>query len=107
MDIEIGPKCRRLLIDGGFENVTIGSFMVTNTDGDPQDFADVIASWKNLFAGKMAQERGDSPSSSNASPRVLMIIFSQRSTPRGMRAGRSGLPRGVSRYECTGKEPSE
>lgn len=61
MDIEIGPKCRRLLIDGGFENVTIGSFMVTNTDGDPQDFADVIASWKNLFAGKMAHERGDSP----------------------------------------------
>ncbi|POF33805.1 class I SAM-dependent methyltransferase [Roseibium marinum] len=59
MDIEIGPKSRRLMLEGGFEDVTIGSFMVTSTDGDPQGFADVIASWKNLFAGKMASERGD------------------------------------------------
>ena len=61
MDIEIGPKSRRLLVDSGFEDLKVGSFMVTNTDGDPQGFADVIASWKNLFAGKMARERGDDP----------------------------------------------
>ncbi len=37
------------------------SFMVSNLDGDPQDFADVIGSWKNLFAGEMARQRGDDP----------------------------------------------
>lgn len=61
MDIEIGPKSRRLLLDAGFDDVRMESFMVTNLDGDPQDFADVIESWKNLFAGDMASQRGDAP----------------------------------------------
>jgi len=60
-DIEIGPKSRRLMLDAGFGEVKMESFMVTNTDGDPQDFADIIAAWRDLFAGKMSTMRGDSP----------------------------------------------
>lgn len=60
-DIEIGPKSRRLMLDTGFKDVKMESFMVTNMDGDPQDFADIIEAWKNLFAGKMATMRGDDP----------------------------------------------
>lgn len=61
MDIECGPKSRRLLQDSGFDKIQMESFMVTNLDGDPQDFADIIESWKNLFAGDMANQRGDTP----------------------------------------------
>ncbi len=61
MDIEIGPKSRRYLIEAGFEDVCAESFMVTNLDGDPQDFADVVQSWEDLFAGDMSQQRGDDP----------------------------------------------
>jgi ubiquinone/menaquinone biosynthesis C-methylase UbiE len=60
MDIEIGPKSRRYMLEAGFDDIRMESFMVTNLDGNPQDFADVIESWKNLFAGDMARERGDS-----------------------------------------------
>lgn len=60
-DIEIGPKSRRLLLDAGFDDVRMESFMVTNLDGDPQDFADIIESWKNLFAGSMTALRKDDP----------------------------------------------
>jgi ubiquinone/menaquinone biosynthesis C-methylase UbiE len=60
-DIEIGPKSRRLLLDAGFDDVRMESFMVTNLDGDPQDFADIIESWKNLFAGNMTALRNDDP----------------------------------------------
>jgi ubiquinone/menaquinone biosynthesis C-methylase UbiE len=60
-DIEIGPKSRRLLLDAGLDDVRMESFMVTNMDGDPQDFADVIEAWKKLFAGEMTALRGDSP----------------------------------------------
>ena len=59
MDIEIGPKSRRLLLDAGFEDIRMESFMVSNMDGDPQGFADVILTWKDLFADSMARERGD------------------------------------------------
>jgi ubiquinone/menaquinone biosynthesis C-methylase UbiE len=61
MDLEMGPKGRRYLIDAGFEDIRTESFMVTNLDGDPQDFADMIQSWENTFAGGMASQRGDSP----------------------------------------------
>ena len=61
MDIEIGPKSRRLLLDAGFDDVRMESFMVTNLDGNPQDFVDIIESWKRLFAGDMAEQRGDDP----------------------------------------------
>jgi ubiquinone/menaquinone biosynthesis C-methylase UbiE len=61
MDIELGPKSRRYMLDAGFDDVRMESFMVTNLDGDPQDFADVIQSWENVYAGRMAVERGDSP----------------------------------------------
>lgn len=61
MDIELGPKSRRYLADGGFEDIKMESFMVTNLDGNPQDFADIIQSWENVYAGQMAVERGDSP----------------------------------------------
>ncbi|PZF75673.1 SAM-dependent methyltransferase [Aestuariivirga litoralis] len=61
MDIELGPKSRRYLIDAGFEDIRVDSFMVTNLDGDPQSFADIIQSWENVYAGEMARDRGDSP----------------------------------------------
>ena len=59
MDIELGPKSRRYLLDAGFEDISMESFMVTNLDGDPQDFADIIQSWEDVYAGKMSVERGD------------------------------------------------
>ena len=49
MDIELGPKQPALMVDAGFEDVRMESFMVTNLDGDPQEFADVIRSWERLF----------------------------------------------------------
>lgn len=61
MDVEMGPKGSRLLLDAGFEDVNIESFMVTNLDGDPQEFADVIAAWEDVYAGEMSVRRGDSP----------------------------------------------
>ena len=59
MDIEIGPKSRQLLVDSGFEDIRMESFMVSNLDGDPEDFAAIIRTWKHLFADNMAGERGD------------------------------------------------
>jgi ubiquinone/menaquinone biosynthesis C-methylase UbiE len=61
MDIEMGPKSRRYMLDAGFEDIMMESFMVSNLDGDPQDFADVIQSWENVYAGEMAVQRGDPP----------------------------------------------
>jgi ubiquinone/menaquinone biosynthesis C-methylase UbiE len=61
MDVELGPKSRRYMIDAGFEDVRIESFMVTNLDGDPQDFSDMIQAWENVYAGQMAVQRGASP----------------------------------------------
>lgn len=60
MDVELGPKSRRYLIDAGFDDVRVESFMVTNLDGDPQAFADIIAAWEEVYAGEMAEKRGDS-----------------------------------------------
>jgi len=61
MDVELGPKSRRYLADAGFDDIVVESFMVTNLDGDPRDFADVIAAWENVYAGEMSVKRGDSP----------------------------------------------
>lgn len=61
MDIEIGPKSRKLMLEAGFSDIRMESFMVTNLDGDPQDFADVIQSWENIFIGDMCRRRGDDP----------------------------------------------
>ena len=61
MDVELGPKSRRYLADAGFDDIVVESFMVTNLDGDPRDFADVIAAWEDVYAGEMAVKRGDSP----------------------------------------------
>jgi ubiquinone/menaquinone biosynthesis C-methylase UbiE len=61
MDVEMGPKGSRLLANAGFDQIQMESFMVTNHDGDPQDFADVISAWENVYAGEMAVKRGDSP----------------------------------------------
>jgi ubiquinone/menaquinone biosynthesis C-methylase UbiE len=61
MDLELGPKSRHYLMDAGFDDVRAESFMVTNLDGDPQDFADVIQAWEDTFAGEMSQKRGDPP----------------------------------------------
>lgn len=60
MDVELGPKSRRYLADSGFDDIRVESFMVTNLDGDPQDFADIITAWENVYAGEMAVKRGDS-----------------------------------------------
>lgn len=61
MDVELGPKSRRYLAEAGFDDILVESFMVTNLDGDPQDFADMIAAWENVYAGEMAVKRGDPP----------------------------------------------
>ncbi|WP_112818272.1 class I SAM-dependent methyltransferase [Ensifer sp.] len=61
MDVELGPKSRRYLAEAGFDDILVESFMVTNLDGDPQDFADVITAWENVYAGEMAVRRGDPP----------------------------------------------
>lgn len=61
MDVEFGPKSRRYLVEAGFEDILVETFMVTNLDGDPQDFADVIAAWADVYAGEMATRRGDGP----------------------------------------------
>jgi ubiquinone/menaquinone biosynthesis C-methylase UbiE len=61
MDVEMGPKSRSLLANAGFDAIKLESFMVTNLDGDPQDFADIIEAWENVYAGEMAVRRGDSP----------------------------------------------
>lgn len=61
MDVELGPKSRRYLIEAGFEDIRVETFMVTNMDGDPQDFADVIMAWADVYAGDMATRRGDGP----------------------------------------------
>lgn len=61
MDVEFGPKSRRYLADAGFDDIRVDTFMVTNLDGDPQEFADVIQAWENVYAGEMARDRGDSP----------------------------------------------
>jgi ubiquinone/menaquinone biosynthesis C-methylase UbiE len=61
MDVEMGPKSRRLLNDAGFDDIKVESFMVTNLDGDPRDFADVIEAWEDVYAGQMAVRRGDPP----------------------------------------------
>ena len=54
MDIELGPKSRRFLLDAGFENIHMESFMCTNLDGgDPQDFADVIQAWQDAWLRRM------------------------------------------------------
>ena len=60
MDVEMGPKSRRILSDAGFEDVLMETFMVTNLDGAPQDFADIIAAWQQVYAGSMSSRRGDS-----------------------------------------------
>lgn len=61
MDIELGPKSRAYLDRAGLEEIRMETFMVTNLDGDPQDFADVIQAWEDVYAGEMAARRGDSP----------------------------------------------
>ena len=61
MDVEFGPKSRRYLVEGGFEDIAVESFMVTNLDGDPKDFADVISAWEEVYAGEMAVKGGYSP----------------------------------------------
>jgi ubiquinone/menaquinone biosynthesis C-methylase UbiE len=61
MDIELGPKSCRYLSDAGFGDIRIDTFMVTNRDGDPQEFADMIQAWENVYAGEMARDRGDPP----------------------------------------------
>ncbi|TPI67876.1 class I SAM-dependent methyltransferase [Mesorhizobium sp. B2-8-9] len=61
MDVELGPKSRRYLMEAGFEDIRVESFMATNLDGDPQDFADVVEAWADVYAGEMATKRGDGP----------------------------------------------
>jgi ubiquinone/menaquinone biosynthesis C-methylase UbiE len=61
MDIEFGPKSRRYLQDSGFEDIRMESIMVTNMEGDPKDFADVIQAWEDVYAGEMSVKRGDTP----------------------------------------------
>lgn len=61
MDLEFGPKSRRALIDAGFADLRMDSFTVANTDGDPQEFAEMVTAWQDVFLNEMARDRGDSP----------------------------------------------
>jgi len=61
MDLEFGPKSRRYLSDAGLQDLKFESFSVTSLDGDPQDFADIIEAWRDMFAGDMCARRGDDP----------------------------------------------
>jgi ubiquinone/menaquinone biosynthesis C-methylase UbiE len=57
MDLEIGPKSRRYMVEAGFQDIRMESFMVTNLDGDPQDFASMVTAWKEMFTGDMCENR--------------------------------------------------
>lgn len=61
MDLELGPKSRRYFAEAGFDDILMESFMVTNVDGDPQDFASMVTAWRDMFTGDMCEKRGDSP----------------------------------------------
>lgn len=61
MDIELGPKSYKYMLEAGFRDVKIEQFTVTNLDGDPQAFADIVQSWEDCYAGQMAVQRGDPP----------------------------------------------
>jgi ubiquinone/menaquinone biosynthesis C-methylase UbiE len=61
MDIEFGPKSYKYMLEAGFTDVNIEQFTVTNLEGNPQEFADIVQSWEDCYAGKMAVERGDPP----------------------------------------------
>lgn len=61
MDIECGPKSYQYMFEAGFRDVQIEQFLVTNLGGERQEFVDVVQSWEDCYAGKMAVERGDSP----------------------------------------------
>lgn len=61
MDVEIGPKQYRLMLEAGFEKVQMETFEITSLDGEPQEFSDVIQSWEDCYAGNLAVRRGDSP----------------------------------------------
>ena len=83
MDIELGPKQRALMVDEGFEDVRMEAFMVTNLDGDPQEFADVIRSWEKLFCDKLARQRGDSEEYIEKFRRGLQDHAAAALNPRG------------------------
>lgn len=61
MDLEIGPKSRRYLADAGVEDIRIDNYMVSNLDGDPQEFANMVSAWRDVIVGEMARDRGDPP----------------------------------------------
>ena len=73
--------------------------MVTNLDGDPQDFADVIQAWENVYAGEMARAARRHRGIHRAFRRAFRITSSPRFIRRATRAGRSGSHRGASHYE--------
>lgn len=59
MDIEFGFKSCCYMIDSGFEDICMESFMVINFDGNLQDFVDIIQFWENVYVGQMVVEWGD------------------------------------------------
>lgn len=61
MDLEFGPKSVNVLHKAGFEDLRCESFMVTNRDGDAEDFVRMIEAWESMFTGDMCERRGDSP----------------------------------------------
>ena len=67
MDLEFGPKSRRALADAGFDDIIIDSFTVANTDGKPEEFAEMVTAWEDVFINEMCRDRGDAPE------RVAMI----------------------------------
>ena len=52
MDVELGPKSRRYLYEAGFEDIKVDSFMVTNLDGDPREFADLDSGMGKRLRGR-------------------------------------------------------
>ena len=83
MDVELGPKSRRYMIDAGFEDIRMETFMVTNMDGDPQDFADMIEAWRDVYAGQMSIQRGDDDAFNQRFRRGFDDLIDVALQPRG------------------------
>jgi hypothetical protein len=90
MDVEMGPKSRHLLADAGFDNIKVDCFMVTNLDGDPQDFADIIEAGKMSTRVRWRSDGATHQISFADSGKDSRIMSLPLFIPRVMQAGRSG-----------------
>lgn len=48
MDMDIGLRTRQLLVEAGLEDIRVHVIEVSNTNTDPDNFADMVESWVNV-----------------------------------------------------------